>query len=85
MGHIVKLYEEAYHIEAMDGPTEIIEADVDQSHRQSLNYEIDPHRQEGLGIVGFSVLIDMLVEGIVLGFKFGIRSHRKGNFNKLMQ
>lgn len=85
MSHIVELYEEADHIETVDGPAEVVEADIDQPHRQGLDYDIDPHRQEGLGVVGFGVLGYMLVEGVVLGFQLGIRGHRKGNFNKLMQ
>ena len=29
MGHIVELYEEADHIETVDGPAEVVEADID--------------------------------------------------------
>ena len=61
VGHIVELYEEADHVEGVDGPAEVVEADVDQPHRQGLQDETDPNREEGLGVVGFGVLVDMLV------------------------
>ena len=75
MGHVVELDEEADHVEAVDGPAEVVEVEFYEYDGDGFDEEADSDGEEAFGVTRFDIVIDVFCEFGILWSLFWIIRH----------
>ena len=75
MAHVVKLDEEANHVQAMEKPARVIEVEVDHDECNCIDQDALPNIHPGLSIVRLYVLSDVLVQFAIVLLQLGVCRH----------